>query len=120
VDRHSGNYTHPSSEVIVRIAFLTTLYIIGGSGVAEGQERYSFTPRSILEAHGDTVHWMHRTSATKVDTVVYLIRKDSSVRMLRPGPAHDLPDAVGRQLRFLFAEAKEGEALKAKLQGRKR
>jgi hypothetical protein len=88
---------------------------------AHAQNRHEFTATSLVETRGDTVYWMRTVPASKGgekarhDTTVYLIRKDSSVRIIRPGPAHEVPEGAARQFRFLLSEAIESGALRQRL-----
>lgn len=74
-------------------------------------QAYAFTTRATLEARRDTIFWVRTSPAGKVDTIIYQIRKDSSVRILRPGPARDVPEVMAKHFRFIYNEARESDAL---------
>ena len=78
-------------------------------------QAYAFTSRATLEARRDTIFWVRTSTAGKVDTIIYQIRKDSSVRILRPGPPRDVPEALARHFRFIYNEARESDALMERL-----
>ena len=80
-----------------------------------GCQAYAFTTRSTVEALNDTIYWAHTSPMGKVDTLVYQIRKDSSVRIIRPGPQREVPEAMAKHLRFLYNEARESDALMERL-----
>ena len=78
-------------------------------------QAYSFTTRATLEARKDTIFWVRTSPAGKVDTIIYQIRKDSSVRILRPGPPRDVPEVMAKHFRFIYNEARESDALMERL-----
>lgn len=75
------------------------------------QATHEFSRSSLVETHGDTVYWLYappRPAAgakATIDTSIYVIRKDSTVRLIRPGPARDMPPEAAKHFRALLAEA---------------
>jgi hypothetical protein len=106
----------------LRILWLLLAVLCGPFAPASARaQRYEWTSHSHLQVNGDTVIWI-RTAAALAgspravpDTIEFVIRPDSSVCVLRPGPQRELPDEIGRQFRFLVAEAKALGRVRAKL-----
>jgi hypothetical protein len=78
-------------------------------------QRYQYLDSVALDVHKDTVFWIHHRDAkarTLVpDTIVFVIKSDSSVTIVRPGPVRKLPEDGARHFRFLVSEAKASERL---------
>ena len=100
----------------MRFFWLAPVVAAGLATPASAQGRYQFTPKSVLETRGDTVHWYRTVASARVDTSVYVIRKDSTVRLLRPGPARELPEPAAKHFRNLLNEAKASTDLQRRMQ----
>lgn len=106
----TNNFTTGDMSRKLLIAFALAML----STRARAQRYYELTPQSVLEVRGDTVYWM-RTAQAKVDTNVFIIRRDSTVRLIRPAPAREVPPEVARYFRLVLETAVENEALRERL-----
>ncbi|MEO7455354.1 MAG: hypothetical protein ABIY52_03780 [Gemmatimonadaceae bacterium] len=99
-------------------ALAVMILVLAANAPALAQGSYKFSDQSTVETHGDTVHWFYAPlkAPGRVDTSIFIIRKDSTVRLLRPAPARELPPEAAKAFRFLLTEAKASTDFERRLE----
>jgi len=109
---------------------LTLALLLGAPAGAVAQTKHStqsvpvvhqFSPATTLIEHGDTLTWIHRRSMSTAliakDTMVFLLRPDTVLRLRPKGPKALAPE-LAYQLRELLKMAKKQEEVAALLGAR--